>query len=121
VRFDVDRNWRLVRSLVENPEAAIQYIFVARWLEALLVEHALAQGVDLETVWRAQVVLRQPSDSAAHDDHFHVRIGCPPEEAVAGCEGGGPHRPWVPRPDPPPLDDDQILAALFDGGDEPKP
>lgn len=113
VRFDVDRNWRLVRALVTDPDAAIQYMFVARWLEALIIEHALATEHDLETVWRAQVVLRQPGDSAPHDDHFHIRIACTPEEAARGCQGGGPQRPWLPRPTPPPMSDDAILAALL--------
>ncbi len=119
VRFDVDRNWRLVRALVTDPEASIQYIFVARWIEALLVEHALAAGEPLETVWRAQVVLRQPGDSAAHDDHFHVRIACTPDEAARGCAEGGPQRPWLPTAAAPTLSDDHVLAALFDGGQEP--
>lgn len=119
VRFDVDRNWRLVRALMTDPEAGIQYLFVARWLEALLVEHAIASDEDLEVIWRAQVVLRQPGDSAAHDDHFHIRIGCTPEEAAGGCEGGGPHRSWLPLAQAPALDDAHVLAALFDGQDEP--
>ncbi len=119
VRFDVDRNWRLVQALVAHPPASIQYIFVARWLEKLLVDHAIATGADLETLWRAQRVLRQPGDSAAHDDHFHIRIACTPEEAAQGCEGGGPQRPWLARVEMPRLSDDQILAALFDGPTEP--
>lgn len=119
VRFDVDRNWRLVKALMTDAEASIQFIFVARWIEALMIEHALASGEALETVWRAQIVLRQPGDSAAHDDHFHIRIACTPEEAAQGCEGGGPHRSWLPLPDPAPLEDREILAALFDGAEEP--
>ena len=32
----------------------------------------------------------QPGDSLPHDDHFHLRVACSPEEAQAGCSGGGP-------------------------------
>ncbi len=90
VRFDVARNWRLVRSLVADETAAMQYIFVARWLEALLIEYALATEADLELVWRAEVVLRQPGDSAPHDDHFHVRLYCSRADREAGCIDTGP-------------------------------
>ncbi len=94
-RFDVARQWELVKALVEAPQAHVQWIFCARWLEALIVEWALAKGEDPELVWHAEVVLKQPGDSAPHDDHFHVRLACTPEEAVAGCEGG-PRWSWLP-------------------------
>lgn len=94
-RFDVVRQWELVKALLEAPQANVQWIFCARWLEALIVEWALAKGEDPELVWHAEVVLKQPGDSAPHDDHFHVRVACTPEEAVAGCEGG-PRWSWLP-------------------------
>ncbi len=119
VRFDVARNWLLVRALVTDPEASIQYLFVARWLEALLIEYAIAADADPEVVWRAELVLRQPGDSAPHDDHFHIRIACTPAEMAGGCEGGGPQRPWLPLPQPTAITDGHILAALFDGLAEP--
>ncbi|AKT37014.1 penicillin-insensitive murein endopeptidase [Chondromyces crocatus] len=115
-RLDVERTWLLVRALVESPEAAVQWLFVARWLEALITEYARARGEDPEIVWHAESVLLQPGDSAAHDDHLHLRIACTPEDAVAGCEGGGPQWSWL-SPFPvlaPPPDEELGLAMLED-------
>lgn len=115
VRLDVDRTWLLVRALVSDEEAQIQWLFVARWLEAMLIEHARSRGEPDEIVARAQKVLHQPSDSFAHDDHFHVRIACTAEDAVRGCRGGGHQWPWLEQPPHDPgLDDDALVAALFE-------
>lgn len=94
LRFDVARQWSLVKALVEAPEANVQWIFIARWLEAMVSEWALAKGEDPELVWQAEVVMKQPGDSAAHDDHVHVRLACTGEEEVAGC-AGGPRWSWM--------------------------
>jgi len=117
LRLDVDRTWLLVRALMSNDEAQVQWLFVARWLEALLIEHAQARGEDDELVWHAENVLRQPGDSSAHDDHIHMRIACTPAEAAAGCAGGGYYWPWFPRARPVELSDDELIAALFDDGE----
>ncbi len=95
-RIDVEREWLLVKALVLSREANVQWLFIARWLEALVIEHARARGEDPELVWQAENILLQPGDSGAHDDHLHLRIACTPDEAVAGCEGGGPYWPWLP-------------------------
>jgi penicillin-insensitive murein endopeptidase len=96
VRVDVAREWQLVKALVSSREANVQWLFFARWLEALVMEYARARGEDPELLWYAESVLLQPGDSAAHDDHLHLRIACTPDEAVAGCLGGGPYWPWLP-------------------------
>jgi penicillin-insensitive murein endopeptidase len=119
VRLDVERNWLLVKALVSDEEAQVQFLFVARWVEALITEHAIARGEDDELVWRAAVVMRQPGDSAAHADHFHLRIGCTVAERAAGCAGGGPDRPWWPAAESATMSDAELLDALFDGGAEP--
>ncbi|MCU0657524.1 MAG: penicillin-insensitive murein endopeptidase [Polyangiaceae bacterium] len=96
VRFDVPRNWRLVRALMTGEEGRIQWIFVVKHLKGLLMEHARALGEPPELLWRAQNVLHQPGDSSPHDDHFHLRIACSDDEAVAGCVTGAPRWPWWP-------------------------
>ena len=114
VRLDVPRQWVLVRTLLTTERAHVQWLFVARWLEALLVEYAEALGEPQEIIWRAQKVLHQPSDSANHDDHIHMRLACTPDEAVAGCTGG-PRWPWLPAvaSSAPPISDDELLRALL--------
>ncbi len=116
VRFDTERNWQFVKALVTSPKADVQWIFIARWLEALMIEHARARGEDLELIWRAENVMLQPTDSAAHDDHFHLRIACTQDELVHGCDVHGPAWPWLPNP--PVLDhvsDEELLSALLEG------
>ena len=88
-------------------------MFVSRPVESQLVEHARAIGEPDELVWRAEVVLAQPSDSTPHDDHFHVRLACTPTEAVAGCEGG-PRRPWQPALPSLEATDRELLEALLE-------
>ncbi len=80
----------------------------------MVIEYARARGEDPELVWYAESVLLQPGDSASHDDHLHLRIACTPDEAVAGCLGGGPYWPWLPRlpqlVSPP---DDELARAII--------
>jgi penicillin-insensitive murein endopeptidase len=97
VRFDVAREWVLIKSLALSEQANVQWLFVSRPLEALITEYARAMGEPDDLVWHAETVMRQPSDSAPHDDHLHLRTACLPEEALAGCEGGGPYWPWLPE------------------------
>ena len=96
LRLDMERTWALVRELLVASRGDVQWLFVSREIEALLIDYARARGEDPELVWHAETVLLQPGDSSAHDDHFHLRIACRPDEAVAGCEGGGPYWEWLP-------------------------
>jgi penicillin-insensitive murein endopeptidase len=112
LRLDVEWEWNLVRALLESPDVGVQFLFVSRTVEALLVEYALARGEPLELVLRAQSVMLEPGDSMPHDDHFHLRIACTPEEALAGCMGGGPHWEWL-EPLPAPGDIDREMLALI--------
>jgi penicillin-insensitive murein DD-endopeptidase len=98
VRFDVDRQWLLIRSLVDSKHAHVQWVFVSRVLEALMVEHAIALGEPAALIQKAQQVMQQPGDSLPHDDHIHVRVACEADEYAHGCEGGGPTWAWIPRP-----------------------
>jgi penicillin-insensitive murein endopeptidase len=77
--FDDARNWALVEALIDDGEARVSHIFVARHIRARLLRYADKHGVASELRHRAADVMMQPSQ-AAHDDHFHVRIGCPPDQ-----------------------------------------
>lgn len=118
LRLDVERQWLLTKALLENPDANVQWIFVSEPVEALIIEYARARGEDPDLVFRALSVMRQPSRGLPHDDHYHVRTACLPDEALVGCEGGGPYWAWLP-----PLpgleaeyeeDETMLLAALLD-------
>jgi penicillin-insensitive murein endopeptidase len=115
LRFDVERTWLLVRALVSDPEAELQWLFIAHWLEALLIEYARARGEPDDVVARAQAVLHQPGDSLPHDDHLHLRVACSPDDAVAGCLGGGPRWSWLtPLPSLGAPADNELLHAILD-------
>lgn len=100
LRLDVERQWMLVKALVEDPEARVQWLFVSRPVEAILLEWARARGESGETVVRAMDAMLQPGPPAqSHDDHVHVRIACTAAEVASGCEPTGPVRPWIAAAD----------------------
>jgi penicillin-insensitive murein endopeptidase len=111
LRLDVGREWVLVRTLLEDPDARVQWIFVSDVVHALLIEWALARGDSPETIARADEVMHQPHPGGVHDDHVHVRVTCSPEEMVAGCEPVGPQRRWLSY-DLPPADDRDLDLAV---------
>lgn len=96
LRLDVEREWLLVKSLVEDDESRVQWLFVSRPIEAMLIEWARARGESGDTIVRAMDAMLQPAPPAQnHDDHIHVRIACDQGEIAAGCEPTGPTRPWL--------------------------
>lgn len=115
LRFDVEREWLLVKALLTDPEARVQWLFASRPVRAMLLEWAIARGESGETIARAMDVLAQPAPPAQnHDDHVHVRTACTPGEIARGCEPTGPERAWIAAFDAPrthveaPLDDTTI-------------
>ena len=111
LRLDIEHEWRLVRALLSSPDIGVQFLFVSRTVEALLVDYALARGEPLELVLHAESVMLEPGDSMPHDDHIHLRIACTADEALSGCMGGGPHWEWL-APLPTPADDNTLLALV---------
>jgi penicillin-insensitive murein endopeptidase len=113
LRFDVEREWLLVKALLEDPEARIQWIFVSEVIQAILVEHARARGDDPDTIARALEVMLQPNPGGIHDDHLHVRTACTPLEVSLGCENMGPQRSFfAPHTAILESDDDLVVAIL---------
>ncbi len=110
LRLDIERQWLLAKALLEDPDARIQWIFVSDVVQARLLEWALARGDSVETIRRAREVMAQPNPGGVHDDHFHVRTSCSPDEMVAGCEAVGPRRGWLTYAMPPPDETDGELA-----------
>jgi penicillin-insensitive murein endopeptidase len=59
-------------------------------LAELLLDHARKIGEPADLLARARLALRQPGDSAPHNDHFHVRIYCSEADRAYGCIDRGP-------------------------------
>jgi penicillin-insensitive murein DD-endopeptidase len=78
--FDVARNWTLIQAWLTDPQVRVQHIFVAAPLRQRLLRHARERGVSLPLLHRAALALKQPRDGLLHDDHYHVRIACPPRQ-----------------------------------------
>jgi len=96
-RFDVRRNWALVKAMLLDPEAEVQWIFIHRALAGLMLQAAAASGEDQGIVARAAALMHQPTDAEAHDDHMHVRLYCDATDRILGCADRGPQRWWKKR------------------------
>lgn len=75
--FDEYRNWLLVQLWLKDHRASITHVFVSTPLRARLLAFAKARPLFRKYYNQAAVLLKQPTNAAAHDDHFHVRIACP--------------------------------------------
>lgn len=75
--FDDAKNWALVAAFLTDPDARVTHVFVAAPLRARLLAYAEKNGVSPALRLRAAEILQQPRGTLPHDDHFHVRIGCP--------------------------------------------
>jgi penicillin-insensitive murein endopeptidase len=80
LRLDVEREWLLVKALVEDPRARIQWIFVSDVVHAILIDWALARGDSIETLHRAQEVMLEPHPGGVHDDHAWLSYELPPPD-----------------------------------------
>lgn len=96
-RFDVKRNWALVRALLQDPEVEMQFLFIYEPLRVRLLDWARAIGDDPALIERAAAIMHQPGDSLPHDDHLHVRVFCAGDDRAFGCVDRGPVRWWKKR------------------------
>jgi penicillin-insensitive murein endopeptidase len=87
---DVPRTWLLVKELITAPEAPVQFIFLYEPLSRRLLEHPAKTGEPEALIARARRTLKQPGDSARHDDHMHVRVYCSGADRAYGCIDLGP-------------------------------
>lgn len=94
--FDVPRTWALVRALLTDSAAEVQWIFIQRDLAKLVIHQAEQEGEQPDLVARAHELMKQPGDSAPHDDHMHVRFYCDPGQRPSGCVDRGPQR-WLKK------------------------
>ncbi len=115
LRFDTPRNWDLIEAVVRSEGVAIARVFVASWIEQLLVVNARERGRPAWVIERAEALMHQPGDALPHDDHFHVRVSCTADERAVGYVDGAPMWPWLAKDcekgDSLSADDATILAA----------
>ncbi|MEE2779292.1 MAG: penicillin-insensitive murein endopeptidase [Myxococcota bacterium] len=95
LRFDVARNWWLVRTLLASQRPAVQYIFISRPLADMMLHYARRFGEHPSILRRAASVLHQPRDAPPHSDHLHVRIYCNEKDLKQGCVDTGPRWRWI--------------------------
>jgi penicillin-insensitive murein endopeptidase len=115
ITVDVPRTWMLVKDLVTAPEATVQYIFMYEPIAQLLIDHAKQAGEPAWIIAKARRALRQPGDSARHDDHLHVRVYCSPGDRAYGCEDIGPMELLAERE----AEQSQLVAAVTSGMSAP--
>lgn len=116
LRFDVAREWILVRTLLLDRDARVQWLFCNHNVKAILLDWATARGESGELLRRADETLHEPKPGGLHDDHIHVRTECSPDEVASGCEVWGPHRAWLTPTEPAPTklpSDAELARELF--------
>jgi len=104
--IDIPRTWLFLQTLIEDERAQLQQILVAEHLRVLLLDYARAQQVSARTIQRFEEMSCQPS--YPHDDHFHFRFFCAPDDIAEGCRDSQPTYPWH-------------LERLEEAGVEPRP
>ncbi len=85
LRFDTPRNWAFLEALFTDRRVRTERVFISTPLRARLLEYARAHGRG-DALARAQATLVQPANVSPHDNHFHIRIGCPGGDAT--CREG---------------------------------
>jgi len=91
--FDDAKNWAMVASMLRDPDARVQLIFVAKRIRARLLLEGRRQGASDELLRAAAAVMVQPRRGHKHGNHFHVRIYCSPDDRPR-CRDRAPFWPW---------------------------
>ena len=89
LRFDAARTWMVVKALLTDPATQVQFLFIASGLEQMMLMHARAKREPAALLERAAQVMWQPSGSAAHHDHLHLRLYCSRHDVAGGCTNTG--------------------------------
>lgn len=97
ITVDIGRTWLLVRELVTAHEATVQWVFMYEPIARKVLEHAIANSEPEQLVARVRLALKQPGDSAPHNDHMHVRVYCSDRDRSLGCVDIGPMQLYALR------------------------
>ncbi len=91
-RFDVKRNWALVKAMLGDEHARVRVIFMSLGVRRWLLEHAAGSGESRAIIRRAEKTLMRPPKGRAHTDHMHVRIACTRDDRHRGRCRNDPDR-----------------------------
>jgi penicillin-insensitive murein endopeptidase len=91
--FDDARNWAAVSAMLRDPDARVQYIFVAQSLRTRLLMEGRRRGETDQFLRTAAAVMVEPQEGHKHANHFHVRIYCPRDDRPE-CQDSAPYWPW---------------------------
>jgi penicillin-insensitive murein endopeptidase len=91
--FDDARNWALLAKLLDDDDARVQFVFVAKSMQRRLLAQAARVSAPAELITRAKAVMLEPTEGNRHESHFHVRIYCPASDRP-GCYDRPPFFPW---------------------------
>ncbi len=75
--FDTARNWSLLEEILTDRRVEVERIFISAPLRQRLLTFGREHGASSSLLERAALTLLQPRGVSPHDNHFHVRIGCP--------------------------------------------
>ncbi len=90
-RFDDARTWALLKHMLTDRQVPVSRVFIAGHIRARLLHYAASAGESIDMRDHAASVMVEPAGVLPHDDHFHLRIACPPD--VAGCiEAAAPRK-----------------------------
>ena len=78
LELDVECTWTVVQAAMNFEPVPVQHIFASLPIERAVIAHARKNGAPRPVVERAMRLLSQPAASEDHNDHMHLRIGCPP-------------------------------------------
>lgn len=90
ITVDFGRTWLLVKELVMAHEATVQWVFMYEPIAKKVLEYAVATSEPEDVIARVRLALKQPGDSAPHNDHMHVRVYCSDRDRSFGCADIGP-------------------------------
>lgn len=92
LQLDLPRTWLFLQALIEDDKAQLQHVFIAEHLRTLLLDYARTHDAPAATIARFAQMSCQPS--YPHDDHFHFRLFCAPDDIAEGCRDSPPMYPW---------------------------
>jgi penicillin-insensitive murein endopeptidase len=92
VALDLPRTWRFAAALIEVAADDLQRILVVEHVRSLLLAEAARVRADPALIARFADLTCQPE--YPHDDHFHIRLYCTPEDMALGCRDGVPTYPF---------------------------